>query len=109
LQNTFNANPVCESKSGAANDNVNFACNTLFAFGTYGNLQPGVYAGSTASLTLTNSGTLDAAKVYMFAPYVNGVLSSWTLTGGNVTQLTLSTTNGPNGLEGNIANGDQIV
>jgi hypothetical protein len=109
LQNTFNANPVCESKSGAANDNVNFNCNTLFAFGTYGNLQPGVYAGSTASLTLTNSGTLDAAKVYMFAPYANGVLSSWTLTGGNVTQLTLSTSGGPNGLEGNITNGDTIV
>jgi hypothetical protein len=109
LQNTFNANPVCESKSGAANDNVNFNCNTLFAFGTYGNLQPGAYAGSTASLTLTNSGTLDAAKVYMFAPYANGVLSSWTLTGPNVTQLTLSTTGGPNGLEGNISNGDTIV
>ena len=109
LQNTFNANPVCESKSGAANDNVNFNCNTLFAFGTYGNLQPGVYAGSTAALTLTNSGTLDAAKVYMFAPYSNGVLSSWTLTGGNVTQLTLSTSGGPNGLEGSISNGDTIV
>lgn len=109
LQNTFNANPVCESKSGAASDNVNFNCNTLFSFGTYGNLQPGVYAGSTANLTLTNSGTLDAAKVYMFAPYANGVLSSWTVTSGNVTQLTLSTTGGPNGLAGNVSNGDQIV
>ena len=110
LQNTFNANPVCESKAGAANDNVNFACNTFFSFGTYGNLQPGAYAGSTASLTLTNSGTLDAAKAYLFAPYVNGVLSSWTVTSGNVTQLTLSTsTPGPNGLEGPVTTGDTIV
>lgn len=109
LQNTMNANPVCESKAGAANDNVNFACNTFFSFGTYGNLQPGAYAGSTANLTLTNSGTLDAAKAYLFAPYVNGVLSSWTVTSGNVTQLTLSTSGGPNGLEGNISNGDTIV
>src|SRR5207302_7901315 len=101
----FNAT-LCESKTGAAQDNINFSCNAAF---TLTNQQPGVYSG-TANLTIKDSGTLDAAKAYLFAPYVHGVLASATIVTGNVTSLTLSTTSpGPNGIEGPVSSGDTIV
>ncbi|MGH2934621.1 MAG: hypothetical protein ACRDL2_08945 [Gaiellaceae bacterium] len=103
MQNTIGS--LCESKSGASNDNVNFGCNSAF---TFTNQQAGVYSG-TASVSIKDSGTLDAAKLYLSAPYANGVLSGSTLSGGNVASLTLSTSGGPNGLEGTVNNGDTIV
>lgn len=107
LQNTINT--LCESKSGVALNNVNYACNTAF---TVTNQQPGVFS-ATKNLTLTNSGTLDAAKAYLFAPYANGTLASYTTTGAPnnyVNSITLTTSSpGPNGMEGTVSTGDSIT
>ena len=85
IQNTVNANPVCESKTGESNNNVNANCTALFSFT---NQEPGVFSG-VSTVTIKNSGTLPASTMYLWAPYANGVLSSTITSGNNVTSLSL--------------------
>jgi hypothetical protein len=106
MQNTVNANPVCESKSGESNNNVNANCTPLFAFT---NQEPGVYSG-VSTVAIKNSGTLNASKLYMWAPYANAVLSATITSGASVTSLSLyASGHGPAGLEGTVNSGDHIL
>jgi hypothetical protein len=106
LQNTVNANPVCDSKVGESNNNVNANCTSLFAFS---NQEPGVFSG-VSTVTIKNSGTLPAATLYLWAPYANGVLGTTITSGNNVTSLSLyASGHGPAGLEGTVTSGDHIL
>ena len=106
LQNTVNANPVCESKTGESNNNVNANCTALFSFT---NQEPGVFSG-VSTVTIKNSGTLPASTMYLWAPYANGVLSTTITSGNNVTSLSLyASGHGPAGLEGTVNSGDHIL
>ena len=106
LQNTVNANPVCDSKVGESNNNVNANCTSLFAFS---NQEPGVFSG-VSTVTIKNSGTLPAAMLYLWAPYANGVLGTTITSGNNVTSLSLyASGHGPAGLEGTVTSGDHIL
>ena len=106
LQNTVNANPVCESKTGESNNNVNANCTALFSLT---NQEPGVFSG-VSTVTIKNSGTLPASTMYLWAPYANGVLSSTITSGTSVTSLSLyASGHGPAGLEGTVNGGDHIL
>ncbi|HLX20738.1 MAG TPA: hypothetical protein VKR23_11355 [Gaiellaceae bacterium] len=106
MQNTVNANPVCESKLGESNNNVNANCTALFSFS---NQEPGVYSG-VSTVTIKNSGTLPASTMYLWAPYANGVLSTSISSGSSVTSLSLyASGHGPAGLEGTVNSGDHIL
>ena len=106
LQNTVNANPVCESKTGESNNNVNANCTALFSLT---NQEPGVFSG-VSTVTIKNSGTLPASTMYLWAPYANGVLSSAITSGTSVTSLSLyASGHGPAGIEGTVNSGDHIL
>lgn len=106
LQNTVNASPVCESKVGESSNNVNANCTALFS---YSNQEPGVYSG-VSTVTIKNSGTLNASTMYLWAPYANGVLSTSISSGSSVTSLSLyASGHGPAGLEGTVNSGDHIL
>jgi hypothetical protein len=110
LRNNVASN--CDSNLGESNNNVNANCNVALSFT---NQEPGVYVG-TATVTLTNTGSLNASKLYLWAPYTNGVVSganggSGTITAGTtINTLNLSASgHGPAGLEGPVAIGDLFV
>jgi len=105
LRNNVTSN--CDSQLGESNNNTNENCNVAFAFT---NQEPGVYTG-TATVTLTNTGSLNASKLYLWAPYANGVFNGATINPTNtVTTLSLyASGHGPAGLEGTIAGGDLVV
>lgn len=99
LSNTVNSNSACVTTNAATQNNLNPACGAAF---TLTNVAPGVYGGS-AQITLQNTGSIDASKLYLWASSVNATLSSG-LTGGNtITSLPITA------LEGNISLGDSIV
>ncbi len=105
LRNNVTSN--CDSSVGESNNNVNANCNVALAFT---NQEPGVYTG-TATVTLTNTGSLNASKLYLWAPYANGVFNGSTISiGGTVSSLSLyASGHGPAGLEGTIAGGDLVL
>lgn len=102
-----NVSTNCDSSAGASNNNVNANCDVALAFT---NQEPGVYTG-TATVNLTNRGSLNASKLYLWAPYANGVYSGSTIAvGGTVSSLPLATSGqGPVGVEGTIAAGDLVT
>lgn len=105
LRNNVSTN--CDSSAGASSNNVNANCNVALAFT---NQEPGVYAG-TATVTLTNTGSLNASKLYLWAPFGNAVYSGSTIgVGGTVSSLPVATSGqGPVGVEGTIAGGDLVT
>ena len=110
LRNNVSTN--CDSSAGESNNNVNANCNVALAFT---NQEPGVYVG-TATVTLTNTGSLNASKLYLWAPFVNGVVNGANGSAGNIALgTTINTLNlsasghGPAGLEGPVAAGDQLL
>jgi hypothetical protein len=110
LRNNVASN--CDSNLGESNNNVNANCNVALSFT---NQEPGVYVG-TATVTLTNNGSLNASKLYLWAPFTNGVVNganggSGTITAGTtINTLNLSASgHGPAGLEGPVAIGDLLV
>jgi hypothetical protein len=106
LDNAVGAAAACHSYTGESTNNVNANCTQTFAFT---NQEPGVYAG-TATITLTNSGSLPASKLYLWAPFSNGVLSAGITSGNPVATLNLyASGHGPAGLEGPVSTGDAIV
>jgi hypothetical protein len=105
FSNTVNSNTACTSINGASANNVNAGCDSMFALT---NVAPGVFGG-TAKITLQNTGSLNASKLYLWAPYASGVLQTGIANGATVNSLTLSTTGGPNGMEGTVSNGDLVV
>jgi hypothetical protein len=105
LRNNVTTN--CDSQTGESNNNVNANCNVAL---TYSNQEPGVFTG-TATVTLTNTGSLNASKLYLWAPFANGVFNGTTVNSGDtVNSLSLyASGHGPAGVEGTIAGGDLVV
>jgi hypothetical protein len=105
MDNKVNTNVnTCFSYTAITADNINSGCDAAF---TATNTGPGIFQGTqVAKITLTNSGSIDASKLYLYASQVNGKLATG-LTNGliNITSLALSAP----GLEGTIASGNQVV
>jgi len=98
MGNQVNSGTTCQSYNGPTNDNVNSTgCDALLALT---NMGPGA-SSKQAKLTITNSGSLDGSKLYVYAPYPSATLGA-TLS-GTVTTLTLAT-----GFWVPLANGDVI-
>ena len=110
LRNNVTTN--CDSNAGESTNNVNANCNVALSFS---NQEPGVFTG-TATVTLTNTGSLNASKLYLWAPFANAVVSGANGTPGNIAQSTTVTSlnvyasgHGPAGVEGTIAAGDLLT
>ena len=110
LRNNVTSN--CDSTLGESNNNVNANCNVALSFT---NQEPGVYVG-TATVTLTNTGSLNASKLYLWAPYVNGIVNGANGGSGNIPVSTTINTlelsasgHGTAGIEGPVAIGDLLV
>jgi hypothetical protein len=107
LNNQVNSAAACFSYTSVTADNINSGCDAAFAAT---NTAPGLFQSTqVAKLTLTNSGSLDASKLYLYASQVNGKLATG-LTAGQtgITSLALTASN-PAGLEGSVAIGNSIV
>lgn len=110
LTDQVNTGTVCASINAATQDNTNqgYGANGCQAALNVTNLAPGAYDTTSAStgaslLTLTNSGSLDASKFFLYGSYVNGSLTGGPLTsGGTPSTITVSS------LEGPVTSGDTI-
>lgn len=100
-----NVTTNCDSQAGESTNNVNANCDVALNFS---NQEPGVYVG-TATVTLTNTGTLNASKLYLWAPFANAVLSTATGTGSIASLSVYASGHGPAGVEGTMAAGDLIT
>jgi hypothetical protein len=100
MSNKVGTQAACLSSNAASTNNANAACDKFFQLS---NLAPGVYGGA-ASLTVQNTGSIDASKFYFWASPVTARLTGG-LTNGQtgITSLTVSA------LEGNIASGDHLL
>ena len=97
MSDQVNAGTACLSANGASQNNVNAAWAAALALT---NVAPGVYGG-TAQITVQNTGSIDASKFYLWAPYVNATLSAGI--SGTVTSLPITPR------EGTVTSGDSIV
>lgn len=112
LSDQVNAATVCNSYGANSQDNYNAACDAILALT---NQAPGAtdtsgtYIGGYAKVTIKNTGSIDASLFSLFAPYVNGVLSTQVNsgdmvgTGQTVTGFTVAA------LEGPVSTNDKII
>jgi hypothetical protein len=100
MSNKVGTQSACLSSNAASANNANAVCDK---FDTLANLAPGVYGGA-AALTIQNTGSIDASKLYFWASPVTARLTTG-LTNGQtgITSLTVSN------LEGSIATGDHLL
>lgn len=112
LTDQVNTGTVCASINAATLDNTNqgYGANGCQAALNITNLAPGAYDTTSATtgaslLTLTNTGSLDASKFYLYASWANGSLSTPLNSGDAVSThpLVLSS------LEGTVTAGDTVV
>jgi hypothetical protein len=101
MSDRVNTNTACLSANGATQDNINAGCGAAL---TVSNIAPGMFGPTqTAKITIENTGSIDASKLYLYAPSVNAKLNAALTSGVAVTTLTVTP------LEGSVASGDQIV
>ncbi|HEY8647242.1 MAG TPA: hypothetical protein VIL77_15335 [Gaiellaceae bacterium] len=108
MNNQVNTNGACFSYTSASADNVNAGCEAPFAIT---NVAPGVFSSSqVAKITVTNSGSIDGAHLYLYASPISGKLATGlTNLQTGITSLALKTTAPNSGLEGSVTNNDGIV
>ncbi len=99
MSDQVNTNTACLSANGTPNNNVNPACQASLALT---NVAPGVFGG-TAQITIQNTGSIDASKLFFWASSVNATLNAALTSGVAATTLTVTP------LEGTITTGDSIV
>jgi hypothetical protein len=101
MSDQVNTNTACLSANGATQDNINSGCGAAL---TVTNIAPGVFGPTqTAKIAIQNTGSIDASKLYLYAPAVNAKLNAALTSGVAVTSLTVTP------LEGTVAIGDTIV
>lgn len=101
MSDQVNIATACLSMNGATQDNINAGCGAAL---TVSNIGPGVFGPTqTAKITIQNTGSIDASKLYLYAPSVNAKLNAVLTSGIAVSTLTVTP------LEGPVAIGDQIV
>jgi hypothetical protein len=102
MTDTVNGNTgtTCLSANGASQNNINPLCDKLF---TLTNIAPGVFGG-TAKIAIQNTGSIDASKLSFWASSVNATLGvAGLVNGASISSIPVAS------LEGNVANGDQLV
>ncbi len=99
MSDQVNSGTACLSANATPQNNVNPACAAVLALT---NVAPGVYGG-VAQVTVQNTGSIDASKLYVWAPPVNATLNGALTSGNPVTTLTVTP------LEGTVTSGDSIV
>lgn len=104
MNNQVNSNSACFTGSSASADNINAGCDAAFAVT---NVAPGTFGSNqVAKIVVTNNGSIDGSKLYLYASQVNGKLATGiTKNTSGILSLTLSSS----GLEGTIALGDSIT
>jgi hypothetical protein len=101
MSDQVNTSTACLSANGATQDNINAGCGAALSVT---NIAPGVFGPTqTAKITIQNTGSIDASKLYLYAPSVNAKLNAALTSGLAVTTLTVTP------LEGSVTIGDQIV
>lgn len=99
MDNQVGTGSLCLSANGLVNFNPN--CDKVV---NLTNVAPGVFtATETTSVTIRNTGTLDATNFYLAAPYVNATLNG-TVSGSGTGTTSLPIT----ALEGTVATNDTI-
>lgn len=87
MSNSVNSATACLSSSGTgASNNINSSCDKLF---TITNVAPGVYAG-VAQVTVKNTGSLNASKLWVWAPTTSSTLTSALSSGTSYTTLAVT-------------------
>jgi hypothetical protein len=87
MSNSVNSQTACLSSSGTgASNNVNASCDKLF---TITNVAPGVYAG-VAQVTVKNTGSLNASKLWVWAPTTSSTLTAALTSGTSYTTLAVT-------------------
>ena len=100
MSDQVNSGTACLSANGTAVNNVNPACAASMALT---NVAPGVFSGSTAQITIQNTGSIDASKLFFWASSVNATLNAALATSPATTSLAVTS------LEGTITSGDSLV
>jgi hypothetical protein len=95
MSDQVNTTMACLSANGVVNVNTNCAKVLNLT-----NVAPGAI-NAAATVTIQNTGSLDASKLYLFAPYVNSSLTAQVLNGAGGPLLVAP-------LEGSVALGDRI-
>jgi hypothetical protein len=95
MSDQVNAGTICLSANGVVNVNTNCAQVLNLT-----NVAPGGVSAA-AQVTIKNTGSLDASKLYLFAPYVNSTLTTQVLSGAGGPLVVAP-------LEGNVTSGDHI-
>ena len=99
LANQVNTGTACLSMNSLTANNANPACGSILSLT---NVAPGVYGG-VATVTVQNTGSIDASKLYFWAAPVSTTLNAPLTQGSGVTSLTVSP------LGGTVTAGDPIV
>jgi hypothetical protein len=100
MSDQVNTGTACLSMNGATQDNI-AGCGAAL---TVSNIAPGMFGPTqSAKITIQNTGSIDASKLYLYAPSVNAKLNAALTSGVAVTTLTVTP------LEGPVAISDQIV
>ncbi|HZQ80828.1 MAG TPA: hypothetical protein VFB25_02505 [Gaiellaceae bacterium] len=102
LTNTVNGANACFSYSALSADNANANCTAGFATT---NVTPGVIQSSqVAEISVTNSGSINGSKLYLYASQINGKLTTQLDSGHAVSSLAVA-----GGMEGTVSNTDSIT
>jgi hypothetical protein len=99
MSDQINSTSACLSANATSINNSNASCNAALALT---NVAPGVFGG-VAQITIQNTGSIDASKLFFWASSVNATLNGALTNTVAVTTLTVTA------LEGNVTSGDQIV
>jgi hypothetical protein len=99
MSDQVNSTTACLSANSTSTNNVNAACNAAL---TLTNVAPGVFGG-TAQITIQNTGSIDASKLFFWASSVNATLNGPLSSGVAATTLTVTP------LEGTVTTGDSIA
>lgn len=99
MSNTVNTNTACFSNASATDNNVNAGCDALFHLTS---IAPGIYGG-TAEVSIENTGSIDASKLWIWAPSVTPNLTTALTSGNSVSSLAVSSLSAP------VYNGQSVV
>ncbi|MGN6372946.1 MAG: hypothetical protein ACTHM1_08130 [Solirubrobacteraceae bacterium] len=99
LSNQVESGEACLSTAAKSSNNFNERCQAAMALK---NVAPGVFGG-VAKITVKNTGSIDASKLYLWAPLANAVLKGALTEGVAVTKLTVAP------IEGSVRSKDEIV
>jgi hypothetical protein len=99
LSDQVESGEACLSTGAKSANNFNERCQAALALK---NVAPGVYGG-VAKITVKNTGSIDASKLYVWAPLANAILKGSLTEGAAVTKLTVAS------VEGSVRSKDEIV